>query len=89
VLFLMALGIATVALLSGPTVPAVATVALLFGTIAIATYVGSAFEAARMARGQGELLSSRAILWILVSLLMGSVLILSVLVITARPPSSP
>jgi hypothetical protein len=89
VLFLMALAIATVALLSGPTVPAVASVALLFGAIAIATYVGTAFEAARMARGRGAVLSSRAILWILVGLLMGSVLMLSLLVITARPPSSP
>jgi hypothetical protein len=89
VLFLMALAIAAVALLSGPTVPAVASVALLFGAIAIATYVGTAFEAARMARGMGAVLSSRAILWILVSLLMGSVLMLSLLVITARPSPSP
>src|SRR5205814_4512609 len=89
VLFLMALAIAIVALLSGATVPAVASVALLFGTIAIATYVGTAFEAARMARGGGAVLSSRAILWILVGLLMGSVLILSLLVVSARPPSSP
>jgi hypothetical protein len=89
VLFLMAIAIATVALLSGPTVPAVASVALLFGTLAIATYVGTAFEAARMARGRGAVLSSRAILWILVGLLMGSVLMLSLLVITAGPPASP
>jgi hypothetical protein len=89
VLFLMALAIAIVALLSGATVPAVASVALLFGTIAIATYVGTAFEAARMARGGRAVLSSRAILWILVGLLMGSVLILSLLVVSARPPSSP
>jgi hypothetical protein len=89
VLFLMALVIATIALLSWPRVPAVASVALLFGTIAIATYVGTAFEAARMARGGGAVLSSRAILWILVGLLMGSAVMLSLLVITARPPSSP
>ena len=89
VLFLMTIVIATVALLSGPAVPAVVSIALLFGSIAIATYVGTAFEAARMARGGGAVLSSRAILWILVGLLMGSVVMLSLLVITAHPSPSP
>jgi hypothetical protein len=89
VLFLMTFAIALVAILSGPTAPAVATVALLFGAMAIATYLGSAVEAARMARGGPALLSARAILWILVGIVMGSVLILSVLVVSAQPTGSP
>jgi hypothetical protein len=89
VLFVMTLAIAGVAILSDATVPAIASMALLFGALAIFIYVGTAFEAARMARGAPAFLSSRAILWIVVGLLMGSVLILTVVVVAARPPTSP
>src|SRR5205085_4116856 len=44
VLFLMTLAIAGVAIVSGVTVPAVASMALLFGTLAIVIYVGTAYE---------------------------------------------
>jgi hypothetical protein len=67
----------------------VASIAVLFGAIAVATYVGTAVEAARMARGGRPALSSRAVLWIIVGLLMGSVLLLSLLVIAARSSASP
>jgi hypothetical protein len=89
VLFLTALAIGAVALVSAPSVPAVASIAVLFGAIAVATYVGTAVEAARMARGGRPALSSRAVLWNIVGLLMGSVLLLSLLVIAARSSASP
>jgi hypothetical protein len=79
----MTLSIAAVAIASGGGGSAVVGIGALFGSIALASYLGTAFEAARMARGRPALVSSRGILWIVVGLLMGSVLILALLVISA------
>jgi len=83
VLVLMTLSIAAVAIASGGGGSAVVGIGALFGSIALAAYLGTAFEAARMARGRPALVSSRGLLWIVVGLLMGSVLILALLVISA------
>ncbi|MBI3649329.1 MAG: hypothetical protein HY240_11375 [Actinobacteria bacterium] len=83
VLFVMTFGLAVVAAASGVSTPAVATMALVFGGIGVLVYFGTAFEAARMARGLPAVLSSRAILWIVVGVLLGSVMILALLVVSA------
>jgi hypothetical protein len=56
---------------------------LLYGGLAVAIYVFTAFEAYRMAQGDGALVSSRVLLWIAVGLVLVSVLMATVLIFAA------
>ena len=88
VLVLMTLAIAAVTIASGRGGGSgVAAVGALFGALALVAYLGTAFEAARMARGRPAAVTSRGILWIVVGLLIGSVLILALLVVSAGSAS--
>ena len=90
VLFAMTFGLGIVALASGISSGAAATVAALFGGIGLIVYAGTAYEAYHVAGGGRLLLSSRAILWIVVGVLMSSALMLALLItVAARPGRSP
>ena len=54
----------------------------LFLGAALLVYVGSAFEAYRLAEGGQPFVSSRALLWATVVVIIGSVLLLAVSVVT-------
>ena len=83
VLFAMLL-LATVMLaLSGVRSGAVGFLLIVYALATGLVYVGSAIEARRLAEGGEELVSSRALLWATVAILLGSVLIVSLVIGTA------
>jgi len=77
--FAMALLVGVAGVRSGPGLLAFA----LFALTTIAVYAGSAFEAHRLASGAGMLVSSRALLWVLVGVIMLSVVMLALAVVGA------
>jgi hypothetical protein len=84
-LFAWTFGTAVVILLagvsSGPTIGLLA----LYGSLAVGLYVFTAYEAYRIAQGGGLLVSTRALLWGAVSLVLVSVLMAAFLIFaTAR-----
>ena len=88
VLFVMCFAIALVAGVSGVGTLAVAAVAGLFGMLGLLVYLGTAYEASKMAAGAPPLLSSRAIVWIVGGVLMAAVLMLTILITVAARSSS-
>jgi double zinc ribbon protein len=89
ILFLMCFAIALVAAVSGVGTVAIAAVAGLFGMLGLLVYLGTAYEASKMAAGAPPLLSSRAIVWIVGGLLMAAVFTLTILItIAARSPAT-
>ena len=79
VAFAMALLVGFAGVRSGPTFGVFA----LFLLTALAVYVMSAFEAYRIAQGGTQLVSSRALLWVLVVVILASVVMLALAVATA------
>jgi hypothetical protein len=88
VVFLMCLAIALVAAVSGLGTGAVAAVAGLFGLLALIAYLGTAYEASKMAAGAPPLLSSRSIVWIVGGVLLLAVFMLTLLIMVAARSSS-
>ncbi|HEV8565061.1 MAG TPA: zinc ribbon domain-containing protein [Actinomycetota bacterium] len=88
VLFVMCFAIALVAAVSGIGTVAVAAVAGLFGMLGLLVYLGTAYEASKMAAGAPPLLSSRAIVWIVGGVLLAAVLMLTLLITVAARSSS-
>ena len=81
-LFAVLASMAATMLVSGVTSPGTFTVFALFIGAALLVYVGSAFEAYRLAEGGQPFVSSRALLWATVVVIIGSVLLLAVSVVT-------
>jgi hypothetical protein len=79
VAFAMALLVGFAGVRSGPTFGVFA----LFLLTALAVYVMSAVEAYRIAHGGTQLVSSRALLWVLVVVILASVVMLALAVATA------
>jgi double zinc ribbon protein len=88
VLFVMCVAIALVAAISGAGAGAVLLVAGAFGALALLVYLGSAYEASKMAQGSAPLVSSRAIVWAVSAVLMAAVFILAILITFATRASS-
>ncbi len=83
VLFTMLL-ISTLMLgLSGVHAGAVFFLFLLYLVVAVFVYLLTAFEASRLARGGGPLVSSRSLLWTTVGILLLSVVVVSLVIGTA------
>lgn len=83
VLFAMLL-IATLMLgLSGVRAGAVAFLFLIYLTASVLVYVLTAFEAARLAEGGEPLVSSRALLWTTVAILIMSIVVVALVIGTA------
>jgi len=83
VLFTMLVVMALIVILSGPTSGVLATVLVLFLGTALVLYLGSAWEAYRLAAGEPAFVSSRALLWATVAVVMVSVALLALAVATA------
>lgn len=77
--FAMALLVGLTGVRSGPAF----LVFALFLITAIVVYAGSALEAHRVARGAGLVVSSRALLWVLVAVIMLSVVMLALAAVSA------
>jgi hypothetical protein len=88
VLFVMCMLIALVAALSGVGTGAVAAVVVLFGGLGALVYVGTAYEASKMAAGAPPFLTSRAIVWIVGGVLLSAVLMLTILIMVAARSSA-
>ncbi|MGZ8583289.1 MAG: hypothetical protein ACXWX4_08275 [Actinomycetota bacterium] len=83
VLFTVLAAMALTVLISGVrSAGALAVFALFFGA-ALLMYVGSAWEAYRLADGGRPFISSRALMWVTVVVIMTSVAVLAVSVVTA------
>jgi len=82
VLFAVLASMAATMFISGVTTSGTFGVFALFLGAALLVYVGSAFEAYRLAEGEQPFLSSRALLWATVVVIIGSVLLLAVSVVT-------
>jgi hypothetical protein len=83
VLFAMLFSMALMMFAAGVTSGALFGVFGLFMGGALVVYVGSAAEAYRIAQGGGPLVSSRALLWATVALVMLSVALLATSVATS------
>ena len=83
VLFAMLFAMALVAGLSGLGSAAALGLFALYLGLAIVVYAGSAFEAYRLAEGGEPIVSSRALLWVTVGVIMFSVVLLALTVVTA------
>ena len=82
VLFAVLASMAATMFVAGVTTPGTFGVFALFLGAALLVYVGSAFEAYRLAEGGQPFVSSRALLWATVVVIIGSVLLLAVSVVT-------
>ena len=82
VLFSVLASMAATMFISGVTTSGTVGVFALFLGAALLVYVGSALEAYRLAEGGQPFLSSRALLWATVVVIIGSVLLLAVSVVT-------
>ncbi len=83
VLFGMTTTMTVVILFSGVKPGPLVGVLLVYGGAMVAIYVGSAFEAFRMAQGAGPFVSARALLWATVGLLGTSMLMVAIVLGTA------
>jgi hypothetical protein len=83
VLFTVLAAMAATVLISGVDSAGTLGVLLLFVGGALLVYLGSAYEAYRMAAGEGPLVSSRALLWATVAIVIGSVMVIAVSLISA------
>ena len=83
VLFAVLASMAATMFISGVTTSGTFGVFVLFLGAALLVYVGSAFEAYRLAEGGEPFVSSRALLWATVVVIIGSVLLLAVSLVTA------
>jgi hypothetical protein len=83
VLFTMLLMVAIMVAFSGGSAVLVTSLLVLFGGGAALVYVASVVEASRLAEGGGLLVSSRALLWTTVSILLGSVLLVGIVIGTS------
>jgi hypothetical protein len=82
-LFAWTFGTALVILLAGVSSGPAAGLLALYGVLAVALYVFTAYEAYRMAEGGGPLVSSRVLLWGAVSLVLVSALMAAFLISSA------
>lgn len=82
VLFTVLAAMAITVFVSGVESPGILGVFSLFLGAALLVYLGSAWEAYRMADGGHPLLSSRALLWATVVVIIASVMVLAVSVVT-------
>jgi hypothetical protein len=82
VLFAVLASMAATMFISGVTTSGTFRVFALFLGAALVVYVGSALEAHRLAEGGQPFVSSRALLWATVVIIIGSVLLLAVSVVT-------
>jgi hypothetical protein len=83
-LFVLSFGLALVIVLSGVSSPPVLGVVILLLGSAMVLYLGSAAEAYRIAGGGSPFVSSRALLWATVALIMLSVSLLAMSVVTVN-----
>jgi TM2 domain-containing membrane protein YozV len=85
-LFLLTFGLTLVIAFSGVSTAPLMGVVVLLLVSALTVYLGSAFEAYRIAEGGGPLLSTRALLWVTVAVVMLSIGLLaaSVASVSAR-----
>jgi hypothetical protein len=83
-LFVLTFGLALVIVLSGVSSPPVFAVVALLLASAITIYLGSAAEAYRIADGGTTFVSSRALLWATVALIMIAVSLLALSVVTVN-----
>ncbi|MDP9297371.1 MAG: hypothetical protein M3O98_01700 [Actinomycetota bacterium] len=83
VLFTVLAAMALVVLLSGLTSAVLVVVLALFAGMALFVYLGSAWEALRLAAGDPPFLSSRALLWATVAVVLASVALLALAVASA------
>jgi hypothetical protein len=83
-LFVLSFGLALVIVVSGVSSPPVFGVVVLLLGSAMVLYLGSAAEAYRIAGGGSPFVSSRALLWATVALIMLSVSLLAVSVVTVN-----
>jgi predicted RNA-binding Zn-ribbon protein involved in translation (DUF1610 family) len=85
-LFLLTFGLTLVIALSGVSNAALMGVVIVLLLCALTVYLGSAFEAYRIAEGAGPFVSARALLWATVAVLMLSIGLLatSVFSVSAR-----
>jgi ribosomal protein L40E len=85
-LFVLTFGLTLVIALSGASGAPLLGVLVLLLLSALTLYLGSAFEAYRIAEGGGPLLSARALLWATVAVIMLSIGLLtaSVMTVSAR-----
>jgi hypothetical protein len=74
VLFVYTFGTALLILISGPSSGPAVGLLVLYGSLAIGLYVLTAVEAYQMAQGGGPIVSSRVLLWGVVTLVVLSVL---------------
>ncbi len=84
-LFAMSLGMAVLLMFTGEAALTTIAVLVLFLVAAVAVYVVSAVEAARIARGGDLLVGSRLLMWILVGMTFVSVGALALAVAGATP----
>ncbi len=83
-LFVLSFGLALVIVMSGVSSPPVFGVVVLLLGSAMVLYLGSAAEAYRIAGGGSPFVSSRALLWATVALIMLSVSLLAMSVVTVN-----
>ena len=83
VLFAMLFSMALLTGLSGVSSAAVFGLFALFMGLALTVYVGSAFEAYRLAEGGEPLVAARTLLWVTVGVILLSMLVLVLSVVTA------
>ncbi|HEX7247027.1 MAG TPA: hypothetical protein VF351_02895 [Actinomycetota bacterium] len=81
-LFVVLVSMAGTVFLAGVSSQATFGVFALFLGSALAVYLGTAWEAYHMADGGRALVSSRALLWATVAVIMASVLMLAMSVVT-------
>ncbi len=83
VLFAMLFAMALLTGLSGVRSGMVFGLFAAFMTLALATYLGSAFEAYQMAQGSPPLVTARTLLWVTVGVIVLSMAVLALTVVTA------
>lgn len=83
VFFVMVLSMAILTGLSGLSSPVGVGIFGLYLVAAIVVYVGSAYEASRIAQGGEPFISARQLLWVTVALILGSVALLALSVVFA------
>ncbi len=83
VLFAMLAAMTVIIVASGVTSGGLLGVLLLFMTMALVVYLGSAYEAYRIAEGGTPLVTARALLWATVGVIMVSVVLLALTVVSA------
>jgi hypothetical protein len=82
-LFLWTFGTTLLILVSDVSAGPVVSLLALYGLLAVAVYVLTAFEAYRIAQGGAPIVSSRVLLWGAVSLVLVSVLMATFIIFTA------